>query len=303
MQHWRSNLPGFCILAGPPLAWLGAFFVAPLAIIWIYSFATSDGLLSIGAPYSFANYSRALEPIYLYIIAKSVRCAAITSALCVMLGFPVALSIVFASERRRPWLLLLIILPFWTNLLIRTYALIAVLRQEGYVNAALGWLHAQAAHLPGLTPGNAAAAFVPYSLLYNNFAVVFGLVYVFLPFAVLPIYATLMRLDRTLIEASLDLGASQLQTLRRVVLPLALPGILTSVLLTFIPAMGAYLVPDLLGGPSSEMIANVIARQFKQANDWPFGAALSFVLIYATFALILLRTWLRAKRPGPEPDH
>jgi spermidine/putrescine transport system permease protein len=296
VQHWRHNLPGFLSVSTVPMLWLCAFFLAPLAIVWTYSFGTSDGLTHISAPHTFANYSRAIEPIYLHIIAKSVRSAALTSFLCVLIGFPVALAIVFASERWRPWLLLLVILPFWTNLLIRTYALIAVLRQEGYVNFGLAWIWS---HFGQLLAGSGIAslpAFVPYPLLYNNFAVVFGLLYVQLPFAVLPLYAALSRLDRSLIEASLDLGAGHLQTMLRIVLPLAVPGVLSSVLLTFIPSLGAFLVPDLLGGPDSQMIANVIARQFKQANDWPFGAALSFLLIYATLVLIMLRAWLSEPR-------
>jgi spermidine/putrescine transport system permease protein len=163
-------------------------------------------------------------------------------------------------------------------LLIRTYALMAVLRTQGYVNMAIGWV--------GLDP---------LPLLHNDFAVIFGLVYVHLPFLVLPIYAALDRLDRSLIEASLDLGAGHLRTIREVVVPLALPGILTGIVITFIPALGSYLTPDLLGGPDSQMIANVIERQFKRANDWPFGAALSFILMYITFFAIAAQS-LAARR-------
>jgi spermidine/putrescine transport system permease protein len=130
----------------------------------------------------------------------------------------------------------------------------------------------------------------PLPLLYNNFAVILGLVYVHLPFMVLPLYAALDRLDRSLIEASLDLGAGHFRTLTQIVAPLAAPGIISGVIITFVPALGAYLTPDLMGGPDSQMIANVIERQFKRANDWPFGAALSFLLMYATFILIALQT-------------
>jgi spermidine/putrescine transport system permease protein len=131
-----------------------------------------------------------------------------------------------------------------------------------------------------------------FELLYNNFAVVYGLVYVHLPFMVLPLYAALDRMDRSYIEASLDLGAGQWRTFRSVIVPLALPGIISGVIITFIPALGSYLTPDLLGGTDSQMIANVIERQFKSANDWPFGAALSFLLMYLTFFALAVRTLL-----------
>jgi spermidine/putrescine transport system permease protein len=131
--------------------------------------------------------------------------------------------------------------------------------------------------------------FEPLPLLYNNFAVVFGLVYVHLPFMVLPLYAALDRLDKSLIEASLDLGAGHWATINKIIVPLAAPGIISGVIITFVPALGSYLTPDLMGGTDSQMIANVVERQFKRANDWPFGAALSFVLMYATFILIALQ--------------
>jgi spermidine/putrescine transport system permease protein len=189
-------------------------------------------------------------------------------------------------------------LPFWTNLLVRTYALIAVLRDEGYVNAILGWLWRGAGGIAAAA-GHPLGPFHPLELLHNDFAVVFGLVYVQLPFMVLPLYAALDRLDRSLLEASLDLGAGHLTTFARVVVPLAVPGIISGVLVTFIPSIGAYLTPDLLGGPSSMMIANVIENQFKMADDWPFGAALSFLLMYMTFVAMAVQGMVaRGRREG-----
>jgi len=202
----------------------------------------------------------------------------------------VALAITFASDRAKTWLLLLVMLPFWTNLLIRTYALIAVLRTEGYVNWTLEFLWNRLGSIWSLEP------FVPLNLLHNNAAVLFGLVYVHLPFMILPLYAALDRLDRSLIEASLDLGAGHFRTMMQIVVPIALPGILSGILITFIPALGAYLTPDLLGGPDSQMIANVIERQFKRANDWPFGAALSFLLLYLTFILIAFQALMQRRQ-------
>lgn len=299
-QSWNKAKAVFAGAMGPPLFWLALFFIVPLGIVWVYSFGQNQGLTEISFTGTFANYARAIEPLYLKIFVKSAWVAALTTGLCLVLGFPVALAITFASPRLKTWLLLLVMLPFWTNLLIRTYALIAVLRTEGYINLSLGWLWN---HLGGLAPLvglQPLGDFTPLELLHNNFAVVVGLVYVHLPFMVLPLYSALDRLDRSLLEASLDLGAGHIRTLLVIVVPLALPGIASGVLITFIPALGAYLTPDLLGGPDSQMIANVIERQFKRANDWPFGAAMSFLLMYLTFIAIAIQAVL-SRAPGRQP--
>jgi spermidine/putrescine transport system permease protein len=294
-QSWKRAKAIFAIILGPPLAWLLLFFLIPLTIVWVYSFGTNVGLTEIAFTGTFSNYARAIEPLYVGIFLKSVGVAGLTTLLCLIVGFPVALAITFAPDRLKAWLILLVMLPFWTNLLIRTYALIAVLRTEGYVNLSLGWLWTHASGLMTMVGLSPLTRFEPLELLHNNFAVVFGLVYVHLPFMVLPLYSALDRLDRSLLEASLDLGAGHFRTMMMVVVPLALPGIASGILITFIPALGAYLTPDLLGGPDSQMIANIIERQFKRANDWPFGAALSFLLMYMTFIAIALQAML-AKR-------
>ena len=290
-QHWRQNRPGFLVTAAPPLLWLLVFFILPLGFVWLYSFGENKSLTDIAITGTWHNYARALEPLYLKIFVKSIWIAGLTTFLCLVIGFPVAIAITFASDKLKPWLLLLVMLPFWTNLLVRTYALIGVLRTEGYVNKTVEWF----ATTSGMVqPG----AYEPMQLLYNNGAVIFGLVYVHLPFMVLPLYAALDRMDRSLIEASLDLGAGHLRTMWSIVLPLAMPGVITGIIITFIPALGAYLTPDLLGGPDGQMIANIIERQFKRANDWPFGAALSFLLMYATFIAIFLRSMAQRRVPG-----
>lgn len=285
-EDWRVSRRLFAAFTAPPALWLLLFFLVPLSIIWAYSFGHNRSLTEIEISGTFGNYARAMKPLYLAIIGKSLGFAAITTLICLVVGFPVAVAITFARDRTKPWLLLLIMLPFWTNLLIRTYALMAVLRTEGYINSILSFVWNAIAGPFGASP------FVPLDLLHNNFAVVFGLVYVHLPFMVLPLYASLDRLDRSLIEASLDLGAGHIQTFARVVVPLALPGIISGIIVTFIPSLGAYLTPDLLGGTNSQMIANIIERQFKSANDWPFGAALSFLLMYLTFIAIAARAIL-----------
>ena len=163
------------------------------------------------------------------------------------------------------------------------------------MNFALEWLWNNASGFMTLIGLQPLGEFEPLTLLYNNFAVVVGLVYVHLPFMVLPLYSALDRMDRSLMEASLDLGAGHLKTIFLVVVPLAAPGIASGILITFIPALGSYLTPDLLGGTDSQMIANVIERQFKRANDWPFGAALSFLLMYLTFIAIALQALVQRR--------
>ena len=287
MDNWKDNKNVFWTLAGPGTFWLLVFFVVPLGFLFVMSFsekAVVNGEMSI-TDYDyltgFANYLRSLESLYVQIMWKSIWVSALATVLCLVTAYPIAFGICFAPERWKPILLLFVVLPFWINLLIRTYALIAVFRTQGYVNVALG--------VVGLGP---------YDMLYNNFAVIFGLVYVYMPFMVLPLYATIERLDKSFLEASLDLGASQFSTFAKVTIPLTMPGIVTGIILVFIPCLGSFLTPDLLGGANAVMIGNVIERQFKAANDWPFGSALSFMLMYATFGALMLRAFLASRSKG-----
>lgn len=298
-QDWKANKRVFAAVSLPTLLWTLVFFVVPMAIVWFYSFGENAGLNEIHVSGTLDNYKRATEWLYLGIFGKSFAVAALVTLICLIVGFPVAMAITFASEKWRPWLLLGIMLPFWTNLLVRTYALMILLGQQGYANKGLGALWGGANWVKTLIGLQPLPTWEPVQLLFNNFAVVFGLVYVHLPFMVLPLYAALDRLDRSLIEASLDLGAGHFRTILRIVVPLAAPGIVAGVMITLIPALGAYLTPDLMGGTDSQMIANVIERQFKKANDWPFGSALSFILIYAMFILIALQSM---RRKVPEID-
>ena len=297
LQDWKSQKRPVAAIATAPVFWLALFFVIPMGIVWLYSFGQNSGPATIEISGTLDNYKRATEWLYLSIFLKSLAVAALVTLICLIVGFPVAMAITFAAPKWRPWLLLGIMLPFWTNLLIRTYALMALMGTNGYANKGLGGLWDGASWLRTLVGMQPLDAWTPVQLLYNNFAVVLGLVYVHLPFMVLPLYSALDRLDKSLIEASLDLGAGHLRTLMKIVVPLAGPGILAGVMITLIPALGAYLTPDLMGGTESQMIANVIERQFKRANDWPFGAALSFLLIYAMFILIALQS-MRGNKSG-----
>ena len=286
----------------PGTFWLVVFFLAPLSLVWILSFGEKTGILDIDITWTFANYIRSFEAVYLQVIWKSIWISVLATILCLVIAYPISIAISFAPNKWKPILLLVVILPFWINLLIRTYALIAVLRTRGYVNFTLEWLW---------DSGNAILAFIGLGsfqllggefealpLLYNDFAVIAGLVYVFMPFMVLPLYANVEKLDKSYLEASLDLGAGHWRTLRSVVIPLTMPGIISGIILVFIPALGTFLIPDLLGGTNAQMIGNVIERQFKAANDWPFGSALSFLLMYVTFGALALRALLSREGGG-----
>ena len=292
MESWKNNRLVFWLLALPGSLWLLVFFVIPLSIIWMISFGEKTGIVDVEITGTLANYTRTLEPVYLEIFWKTLWISVLSTLLCLVIAYPVAMGICFSPPSWKPWLLMAVMLPFWINLLIRTYSLIAVFRTRGYLNFTLEWFW-DLAFLDVLI-----GPYQPLELLYNNGAVVVGLVYIYMPFMVLPIYASLERLDRSYLEASLDLGASQWTTFWRVTVPLTMPGIVTGVILVFIPALGSFITPELLGGANAVMIGNVIERQFKAANDWPFGAALSFLLMYATFAALALRALLnrRAER-------
>lgn len=297
MQSWREQPVAFFVFILPATLWLLAFFLIPLALIWVISFGERVGPVDIAFTWTLTNYVDALDPLYLKLFGRSLWIAAVATAIVLVVAFPVAFAIAFAPPRAKPLLLLLVVLPFWTNMLIRTYAMLAVLRGNGYLNWTLEGLWEATRLL--LTPIGlgwlTGERFVPLELLYNNTAVVFGIVYVYLPFMVLPLYASLERLDRSLLEASLDLGASQLRTFFAVVVPMARPGIVSGLMLVFIPAIGTFLISDLLGGPDSQLLGNIVERQFKAANNWPLGAAMSFLLLYVAFALLLVRAWLGAR--------
>jgi len=273
--RWRAWL-----LLTPMVAWLVLFVVVPTALLFVYSFCERDELGRVVFDFTLDNYRRVGDPIYLGIFVRSLGYAALTTVICIVAGFPVAYCIGRASEAWRSRLLLLVMVPFWTSFLIRTYAWITILKQEGLLNALLGSLHLTSA---------------PLDLLYTPAAVVIGLVYAYLPFMILPIYGSVEKLDPALIEAAHDLGAGPLRVFSSVIVPLTLPGIAAGTLLVFVPAIAMFAVTDLLGGARVPMIGNVIQNQFLQARDWPFGAALgmAFLALFAVSYVILLR--LRAR--------
>lgn len=289
MENWKQNKLVFWLMALPGTFWLVVFFLIPLGLIWVLSFGEKTSIIDIEITGTLDNYVRAFDAVYLTVIWKSLWISALATFVCLLIAYPVAFAISFASQRWKMILLVAIILPFWINMLIRTYALIAVFRTRGMVNFGVEWVY-ETLWLDVLF-----GPYQPMQLLYNDFAVIAGLVYVFMPFMVLPLYATVDRLDKSLLEASLDLGASHARTFFAVTVPLTMPGIVSGVILVFIPCLGTFLIPDLLGGTNAQMIGNVIERQFKDANDWPFGSALSFLLMYATFGALALRAYLNSR--------
>ena len=304
MQEVRGRLSVFFAFSTPTIIWLVLFFIVPLGIIWLYSFGENVSLTKIETTWTLDNYKRILQPEILKLVGRSFWLAFLSTLICLLVGFPMALVIATASHKAKPWLLLLIMLPFWTNLLIRTYALLNILGTRGRLNDVLRWLYEQTEQLlsiVGLGQLNLLGdGFTPLTMLGTPAGVIYGIVYVSLPFTILPIYSALERMDKSYLEASIDLGAGQLQTARNVLIPLAMPGIITAALITFIPALGQFLTPDLLGRGQVDMIANVIERQFKKANDWPFGSAISLTLLYATFILLALRSFNDAARSRQE---
>lgn len=259
------------LFTAPAVVLQVTLFAIPLAIVAAYSLLSRGAYGGVEQPWTFENYLRLADPLYGVILLRSFWLAGLATILCLILGFPLALFISRAGKRKNLYLQL-VILPFWTSFLIRTYAWIFLLRDTGLFNSALiaaGLIHE------------------PLPLLYNDAAVLLGLVYGYLPFAVLPLYATLERMDRSLVEAAADLGASPWHTLTRVIVPLCMPGIRAGALLVFIPCLGAYLTPDLMGGGKTIMVGNLVQNQFTAARDWPFGSAISLALMAIVMALLV----------------
>ncbi|MFQ5985230.1 MAG: ABC transporter permease [Alphaproteobacteria bacterium] len=273
MMHTVRRL----ILLGPGLTWFAVFLVVPCALVFVYSFFERGVYGGIDYVFTFENYSRAQDELYLNIFLQSTKIATITTVLALVIGYPAAYFIATAPERWQKALLVLVMLPFWSNYLIRTYAWIVILNPEGLINQVLRNLGIIEEALP---------------LLYNEFAIVVGLLYGYLTFMILPLYASIARLNPELREASTDLGATPLRTFFNVTLPLTLPGVAAGCIFVFVPSIGNFITPDLLGGGRSIMVGNLVYDQFLSARDWPFGATLAFVLIGIMMVLLLMQAWL-----------
>lgn len=255
----------------PGLAWLALWAGVPLLLVVAYSFMERGIYGGVERGFTLEHYRQLLDPLYVGIIARTVLLAMAATVGCLVIGFPMAY-VIARSGRWRRVLLFLVVLPFWTSFLVRTYAMIFLLRDTGLINSAL------------LSLG---VIDTPLTLLYTPGAVLAGLVYGFLPFAVLPIYASLEKLDPTLLEAAEMLGARPATRFWRVTLPLTMPGVVAGALLVFIPALGSFLTPDLLGGAKTTLLGNLVQNQFTTGRNWPFGSAASILLLAGTFLALL----------------
>ena len=266
---WSLRLAG---LLAPVTIWLGLFFLVPLLLILAYSFGTSGIYGGITLGFNPGNYLKVFDPLYLEIIGRTFFIAALNTLLCLALGYPLAYFIVFKGRRWRNALVLLVMVPFWTSLLIRAYAWVVILGGNGIANRTLQFL--------GITDE-------PLTLIFTPEAVLMGMVYSYLPFMILPLYAALEKFDTRLKEAAQDLGASRWHTFWRVTFPLSLPGVIAGSILVFIPSAGEFVIPDLLGGSRTVMTGNLIQNQFLQARDWAFGSALSVLLAVLLLGAIM----------------
>jgi spermidine/putrescine transport system permease protein len=277
--HRRPEARAWTLLA-PGGLWLLLFFLVPILIMLVYSLMPRGIYGGVERGFTLEHYARFFDPLYLEVLQRTFLWSIACTVICLVLGYPVAYVIV-RSGRWRNLLLFLVVLPFWTSFLVRTFAMIFLMRDTGLIN---NWL---------LKLGLIGQ---PLTILYTPFAVMAGLVYGFLPFMILPIYASLEKLDLSLLEAAEVLGARPRARFRRVTLPLSMPGVVAGCLLVFIPALGSFLTADLLGGAKQMMIGNLVQNQFSAARNWPFGSAASFIVMALVLAAVML--YLRVKDQG-----
>lgn len=259
------------------VGWLGLFVLIPNLMIIGTSFLTRDEANLIEMTFTLNNYARLLDPLYVKVLLHSFYMAIVATIICLFVGYPFAYIIAKMPHKWRPFMLFLVIVPFWTNSLIRTYGLKIVLGTQGILNKGLISL---------------GVIDTPLRIMFTETAVMIGLVYILLPFMILPLYSSIEKLDGTYIEAARDLGANKFQTLVKVILPLTMPGIIGGCLLVLLPALGMFYISDLLGGAKNLLIGNVIKNQVLNARDWPFGAATSIALTIAM--AVMLYAYYRA---------
>jgi spermidine/putrescine transport system permease protein len=259
------------LITYPYMIWMVLFIVVPIFLVLSYSITYKD---DSGLTFTLAHYKRFFDPLYINVFIHSINLALISTVICLVLGYPMAMIIAKASNRNRNMMVLFFVIPMWMNFLLRTYAWMSLLERSGLINKFLKLLH-----LPTL------------NIMYTNGAVVLGMVYNFLPFMVLPIYSVLIKIDRNLIEAAQDLGANELEVFLKVTLPLSLPGVISGFIMVFMPAITTFVISRLLGGGQFTLIGNLIEQQFLTAGDWNFGSAISMLMLM----LILLSSLILSK--------
>ena len=267
----RSNAIPAAVMVGPVTLLLIFLVVAPLILVAVMSFCSTDEYYNVIYQFTTANYTKLLSPEYVKIYGQSLVIALLTTIICILVGYPFAYLIARCRNRMKSLLYMLVIIPFWTNSLIRIYGWRSFLGNSGALNSFLMKI--------GLVSE-------PVGFLYNTGSTVLGMVYCLIPFMILPLYTAIEKLDDSLLEASMDLGAGPVRTLFEVILPLTSSGIFSGSIMEFIPCLGYFFVSNILGGGNTDMIGNLIERQFKSANNWPLGAALSIILIVVTLILV-----------------
>ncbi len=253
-------MKNFAQLTRPYLVWMSLFIVVPMLLILLYA-VTEGGNSVMTVQFTLNNFIRFFDPVFIKVLFKSLQIAFITTVISIIIGYPIAYVIANMGERYQNLFILLITLPMWINMLVRTYAWISILSDNGLINSLLSYFG-----LPTM------------SLMYTDFAVILGMVYNFLPFMILQIYTVLAKLDKALIQASYDLGANRFQTFRRVVFPLSIPGVISGITLVFLPAVSTFVIPKFLGGGQYMLIGNLIENQFITVGEWNFGSAISLIM-------------------------
>lgn len=257
--------------AYPYILFLSIFIAIPLLLVLYFAFTTGDSQNFGEFQFSIANFERFFTPIYLKVLGRSINLALISTIITLILGYPIAYIISKENSNKRNTMILMFVIPMWMNFLLRTYAWLTLLGKNGFINTALTKI--------GLNPLN---------LIYNDSAVLLGMVYNFLPFMVLPIFSVLVKIDKALIEAAEDLGANRIKTFLKVIFPLSLPGVITGITMVFIPAVSTFVISSLLGGNKSNLIGNLIEQQFRYTGDWHFGSSMSIILmIFILFVMAL----------------
>ncbi len=278
--HTRPQARAWALLA-PGGLWLVVFFLIPILIMLVYSLMPRGIYGGVEPGFTLEHYTRFFDPLYLQVLQRTFSWSIACTLICLVLGYPVAY-VIARSGQWRTLLVFLVVLPFWTSFLVRTFAMIYLMRDTGLINS---WL---------LKIGLIQE---PLTILYTPFAVMAGLVYGFLPFMILPIYASLEKVDSSLLEAAEVLGARPTARFRKVTLPLSMPGVVAGSLLVFIPALGSFLTSDLLGGAKQVMIGNLVQNQFSSARNWPFGSAASFIVMALVLAAVMLYLRVKDRRP------
>ena len=267
MKRFRS-------MAYPYVVWIGIMIVVPMLLILLYAF-TVDGNDVSSFKFSFENFRRFVtDAVFMEVLGRSLYIAVITTVICVLLGYPVAYLIAQLSPQGNMLMILLITMPTWINMLVRTYAWMGILQDNGVLNTILGFF-----------------GIGPVHMLHTSFAVILGMVYNFIPFMILQIHTSLDKMDKNLLNAAADLGASKVQTFLRVTLPLSLPGVISGITLVFLPAVSSFFIPKLLGGGQYVLVGNIIETQFLTAGDWNFGSAISLIMAI----IIMFSMWLTNK--------